>query len=211
MTNAKNLPPGMPKIWGWGAAPEGEGELLCGGGPTEDDLAELFKAVHGYPSLYGPPSQWLADQEGRVSMPFRLFIMLQKLVDWNIKQLPWTQERKDWLRAAYVFEEREKGKTMEEACAAVAKRLADELAANSMKSLSVSRRRIFRRRARVGSTILSVSQSSAAKGPGKFADTSILKQYGNAEGVNRTWSIKCDVLPLIQFLDKLSGGSTSES
>jgi hypothetical protein len=134
MTNAKNLPPGMPKIWSWGGAPEGEGELLCGGGPTEDDLAELFKAVHGYPSLYGPPSQWLADQEDRVSMPFRLFIMLQRLVDWNIKQLPWTQKRKDWLRAAYVFEEREKGKTMEEACAAVAKRLADGEIVKGIKS-----------------------------------------------------------------------------
>jgi hypothetical protein len=124
----------MPKIWSWGGAPEGEGTLQCGGAPTEDDLAELFKALHGYPSLYGPRSKWLADQKSRVSMPFRLFIMLRNLVDWNIKQLQWTQERKDRLRAAYVAEEREKGKTMEEACAAAAKRFADGEIVKGIKS-----------------------------------------------------------------------------
>jgi len=118
--------PGMPKLFPWwGGPPEGEGTLRHCGAPTEDDLAELMKALDGYPSLYGPPSQWLPDQDGRVSVPFLLFIMLGNLVRWNVRQLPWTQERKDWVRFAYVTEEREKGKTMEEACAAAAKRLAD--------------------------------------------------------------------------------------
>jgi hypothetical protein len=134
VTNAKNWPPGAPKIWSWGGGRKGEGELLCGGDPTEDDLAELYKALNGHPSLYGTPSKWLPDRKGRVNMPFRLFIMLRNLVDWNIKQLPWTQERKDWLRAAYVAEEREKGKTMEEAYAAAAKRFADGEIVKGIKS-----------------------------------------------------------------------------
>jgi hypothetical protein len=108
-----------PKIWpSWGGAPEGEGELQCGGGPTDADLAELAKALRGYDSLYGPGEQWLPDQQGRVNIPFRLFIMLSNLVDRNIRQLAWTQEKKDWLRAAYVEQERADGKTVKEAVAA---------------------------------------------------------------------------------------------
>jgi hypothetical protein len=122
-----------PKIWHWGGAPVGEGELLCGGDPTEDDLAELAKALRGYDSLYGPGEQWLPDQQGRVNIPFRLFIMLSNLVNRNIRQLPWTQERKDWLRAAYVVEERAAGKTLDEAFEAVAKKLAEGEVVNGIK------------------------------------------------------------------------------
>jgi hypothetical protein len=114
-----------PKIWSWGGGPKGEGELQCGGGPTENDLYELYKALHGHPSLYGPPSQWLPDQKGHVTIPFRLFIMLSNLLDWNVRQLPWTQERKDWLRAALVAQEHAAGETMEDAAAAVAERLTE--------------------------------------------------------------------------------------
>jgi len=55
------------------------------------------------------------------------------LIHWHVSQLPWTQKRKDWLRFLYVTEEREKGKTMQEACAAVAKRLADGEIVNGIK------------------------------------------------------------------------------
>jgi hypothetical protein len=124
-----------PKIWpSWGGAPEGEGELQCGGGPTDADLAELAKALRGYDSLYGPGEQWLPDQQGRVNIPFRLFIMLSNLVDRNIRQLAWTQEKKDWLRAAYVEQERADGKTVKEAVAAAAKRLSDGEIVNGIKT-----------------------------------------------------------------------------
>jgi hypothetical protein len=129
----------MPKIIpSWGGAPPGEGELQCGGGPTEEDLAELSKALHGLDSRYGPGEQWLLDREGRVkdrvTIPFHLFIMLSNLVDWNVRQIPWTQEHKDWLRAAYVCQEYAgAGKTLEEACAAASKRLTEGEIVNGVK------------------------------------------------------------------------------
>jgi hypothetical protein len=132
-----------PKIWpGWGGAPEGEGELQCGGGPTEDDLAELSKALRGFDSRFGPGEQWLLDQEGRVkdrvTIPSHLFIMLSNLVDRNVRQLPWTQEKKDWLRAAMVAQEHAAGKTLDEAFAAVAERLTEGETVNGIKTKTTS-------------------------------------------------------------------------
>jgi hypothetical protein len=113
-----------PKIWpSTGGAPEGTRGLQRGGAPTDDDLLELYKALYGY--RWGEPLQCVPDQEGRVSMPATLFVKLCWLVDWNIKQLPWTQERKDWLRAALVAQEHAAGKTLDEAYAAVARRLTE--------------------------------------------------------------------------------------
>jgi hypothetical protein len=121
-----------PKIWpSWGGAPKGTRGLQCGGAPTDDDLAELYKALYGY--RFGLPLQCVPDQEGRVSMPDTLFVKLCWLVDWHIKQLPWTQEKKDWLRAAMVAQEHAAGKTLEEAYAAVARRLTDGDIKNGIK------------------------------------------------------------------------------
>jgi hypothetical protein len=103
-----------------------EGGLQRRGRPTEDDLAELSTALQNLPTVYyGPPPQWRFDGKGWVSMSGRLFTMLRNLVSWNIDQIPWTQARKDWLRAALVIAECEKGKTLEEAYAAVAEKLAE--------------------------------------------------------------------------------------
>jgi hypothetical protein len=125
VTDAKNLPPGAPRILSLGIAPKKDG-LQGGGRPTEDDLAELSKALQLLPSVYyGPPPQWRSDGKGWVSMSPPLFEMLRNLVRWNIGQIPWTQARKDWLRAGFVTAEREKGKTLEEAYAAVAEKLAE--------------------------------------------------------------------------------------
>ena len=122
-----------PKIWpSWGGAPKGTRGLQCGGAPTDDDLAELYKALYGY--RWGEPLQCVPDQQGRVSMPDTLFIKLCWLVDWHISQLPWTQEKKDWLRAAMVAREHAAGKTLEEACADVAERLTDGETVNGIKT-----------------------------------------------------------------------------
>jgi hypothetical protein len=114
-----------PKIWpGWGGAPKGTRRGLPHGALTDGDLLELYKALYGY--RWGEPLQCVPDQEGRVSMPATLFVKLCWLVDWNIAQLPWTQEQKDWLRAAYVAQERAAGKTsLSKAYEAAAKRLTD--------------------------------------------------------------------------------------
>jgi hypothetical protein len=115
-----------PKIWpSWGGPPKGTRRgLTHGGDPTDDDLLEIYKALYGY--RWGEPLQCVPDhQEDRVSMPGRLFVMLCRLVDWNLEQLPWTQERKDWLRAVYVAQERAAGKTLSKAYVVAAKRLTD--------------------------------------------------------------------------------------
>jgi hypothetical protein len=122
-----------PKIWpSWPAHRPGEGELSCGGSPTEDDLAELLKAFRGYSSRYGPPLTFDWTQK-EMNVPTSLLLMLSKLVDWNVNQLPWTQERKDWLRAALVAQEHAAGKTLEEAFGTVAERLTEGETVNGIK------------------------------------------------------------------------------
>jgi hypothetical protein len=120
-----------PKIWpSWGGARKGERGLTRGGAPTDEDLLELYKALYGY--RFGEP--FPDHQEDRVSMPGRLFVMLCRLVDWNLDQLPWTQERKDWLRAALVAQEHAAGKTLDEACEAVAEKLSNDEIVKGFKS-----------------------------------------------------------------------------